>query len=259
MKAFFFSVVCSILLFFTITGGFAQGPPIITDTPIMLGLEGGAIRTFGKYFSRDNTKMYVQPLAIPYNINAHWQVGTVVPFVWVNPEGISSRSGVGDVMVFSKYQVMQKDGKGKTFRSLLKLTHTFSTGSTDRMPPLGMGTSQTTAGLVSGYVSTRYGIYTEAAYNFRAGGLPDEVIYNVAFGIPLLPQQYPPKQINIYLEFNGNLTLENEISNLFISPGVQWIAGRKLLIEAGIQLPLHEDVAEKTNIVASLGTRILLF
>ena len=27
----------------------AQGPPIFTDSPLLLGLEGGGIRTFGKY------------------------------------------------------------------------------------------------------------------------------------------------------------------------------------------------------------------
>ncbi len=244
-------------MFLGLSVAFAQGPPIITDTPIMLGLEGGAVRTFGRYFSSDNVNMYVHPMAIPYNINSRWQAGTVVPFVFVNPKGLDGRSGIGDVMVFSKYQLAHKDGKGETFRTLLKVSHTFSTGSTKKLPALGLGTSQTGVGLVSGYVSTRYGLYSEVIYNSRGDGLPDQVIYNVALGVPLLPQQYPPKQINIYLEINGRL--EDDVNNLFISPGVQWIAGRKFLIEGGIQLPLHEGDSGQTNFITSLGTRILLF
>lgn len=254
--------VVSTIIFFTTellrsSVGFAQGPPIITDTPIMLGLEGGAIRTFGRYSSGDNVNLYVHPIAIPYNINSRWQAGTVIPFVSVNPKGLDGRSGIGDIMIFSKYQLAQKDGKGETFRTLFKVSHTFSTGRVNELPPLGLGTSQTGVGLVSGYVSTRYGLYSEAIYNIRANGLPNQVIYNIALGVPLLPQQYPPKQINIYLEFNG--VLDDEVNNLFISPGVQWIAGRRFLVEGGVQLPLHEGDAGQTNFITSLGTRILLF
>ena len=237
--------------------GFAQGPPIVTDTPIMLGLEGGAVRTLGRYFSGDNVNMYVHPIAIPYNITSRWQAGTVVPFMVINPKGQDNRSGIGDIMVFSKYQLMQRDGKAKTFRTLLKVSHTFSTGSTRKMPALGLGTSQTGVGVVSGYVSTRYGLYTEAMYTIRANGFSDQVIYNFALGVPLLPQQYPPKQVNVYLEVNG--LWDDAFNNLFLSPGVQWIAGRKLLIEGGIQLPLHEGSSGQTNFITSLGTRILLF
>lgn len=239
---------------------YAQGPPIFTDTPIMLGLEGRGLRTFGTYISKENASIYMHPIAIPYNISARWQAGIIAPFAHVSPIGIDSRFGLGDVKVFTKYQLVQKDGKGKTFRTLIKITETFPTGNSSENPQLGSGAYQTTVGLVNGYVTTQYGIYGEVAYNFTSDGLPDNLIYNLAFGLPLLPQQYPPKQLNLFLEFNGNYQTEGN-NTLFISPGAQWIGGRRFLLEAGIQLPLIEEVPDnqKTNFRFRLGTRILIF
>lgn len=238
----------------------AQGPPIFTDTPIMLGLEGRGLRTFGMYVSKENAKVYMHPFAIPYNISSQWQVGAIAPFVNVSPEGLNSRFGLGDVKLFTKYQLIQRDGKGKTFRTLIKVMETFPTGNSKDTPPLGSGAYQTAIGLVNGYITTKYGIYGEVAYNFVSDGLPDNLIYNIAFGLPLLPQRYPPKQLNLYLEFNGNHIIKGN-NNLFISPGLQWIGGRRFLLETGLQIPLIEDVPDnqKTNFRYTLGTRILIF
>ena len=124
-----------------------------------------------------------------------------------------------------------------------------------------MGAWQTTIGLVSGYVTLKYGIYAEVGYNISSNALPDNLLYNLAFGYPLLPQNYPPKQINLFLELNGNLITDNGNNSLFISPGVQYITGKRLLLETGIQLPLVEDVpdTQKTKFMYTLGVRILLF
>jgi len=239
----------------------AQGPPIFTDTPIMLGLEGRGIRTFGNVVSKENVKAYVHIVAIPYNISNKWQVGVIAPFVSKSPNGSTTNSGFGDLKIFTKYQIYQKDGKGKTFRGLIKLTETFPTGDTDEMPNLGAGINQTTISLVNGYVTTKYGIYWEVGYNATGSGNTDNLVYNIAFGYPLLPQNYPPKQLNLSLELNGNYVLDGVGNNVFISPGIQFIAGRKVLIETGVQLPLDEVAPSgaKTNYVLRIGTRVLLF
>lgn len=239
----------------------AQGPPIFTDTPIMLGLEGKGVRTFGKYISKKNANVYMHPIAIPYNISSKWQVGGIVPFLNKAPDGLESRFGLGDLKLFTKYQIHQEDGKGKTFRTLVKVVETFPTGNNSEAPVLGSGAYQTAIGLVSGYITTQYGIYGEVAYNLTTNSLPDNLIYSVAFGYPLLPQKYPPKQINLYLELNGKLITDNNTNILFISPGMQYIVGRRLLIESGVQLPLMQDVpaGQKTNFMYALGTRILIF
>jgi len=239
----------------------AQGPPIFTDTPIMLGLEGRGIRTFGNIVSKENANAYVQPLVIPYNITHKWQLGALIPLVSISPDTISSKTGFGDVKVFTKYQLYQNDGKRKTLRGLLKLTQTFPTGNSTEVPALGTGAYQTTVSLVNGYVTTKYGIYGEFGYNITSDQLPDNFIYNIAFGYPLLPQKYPPKQVNLFLELNGNYVFDDVGNNLFFSPGIQYIAGRKLLFESGIQLPLDEAApdGQQTNFIVRIGTRILIF
>ncbi|MDX1629679.1 MAG: transporter [Fulvivirga sp.] len=239
----------------------AQGPPIFTDTPIMLGLEGRGVRTFGNIISKENASAYVHPVAFPYNITSKWQVGVVAPFVSMSPDGMDGRSGIGDLQVFTKYQIFQKDGKAKTFRGLIKLTEIFPTGNTSETPALGTDAYQTSLSLVTGYVTTRYGLYTEVGYNITSDNLPDNVIYKLAVGYPLLPQQYPPKQLNIFTELLGNYTPDDVGNNLFVAPGIQYIAGRKLLFESGIQLPLDDASPEgqKTNYIIRIGTRVLLF
>jgi len=239
----------------------AQGPPIYTGTPILLGLDGGGIRTFGKYISKENATAHVQPIAIPYNFTAKLQVGTIVPFVRKSPDGLGANSGLGDVVAFAKYLLFQKDGSGKTFRVMARVKETFPTAKKDEMPALGSGAYQTDVGLVGGYVSTKIGLYGEVGYNFTSDNLPDNLIYNLAVGLPLLPQQYPPKQLNVFLEFTGNHVTSQKQNTLFIAPGIQAILGRRLLFESGIQLPLTQDVpdGQKTNFIFLLGTRVLIF
>lgn len=250
-----------IYIIFLEHGAFSQGPPIFTDTPIMLGLEGRGIRTFGNIIIKENGNAYIQPVVIPYNVTAKWQIGASVAFVSKSPEGMSSQSGFGDMKVFTKYQLYQKDGKGRTLRSLVKLTQTFPTGNSTEEPTLGSGVYQTTLSLVNGYVTTKYGVYGEVGYNVAYDGLPDNFIYNIAFGYPLLPQKYPPSQLNLYLELNGNYIIEGAESTLYLSPGIQYIVGRRVLFESGIQLPLDETVPknQQTKFILRLGTRILIF
>lgn len=239
----------------------AQGPPIFTETPIMFGVEGRGVRTFGNIVERENASAYIQPIAIPYNITNKWQVGAIVPFMAISPNGMSTNSGLGDINVFVKRQLYQIDGKAKTLRGLLKITETLPTGKTSGKPLLGSDTWQTNVSIANAYVTTKFGIYSEIGYTLKGNNLTDNFIYNFAFGLPLLPQKYPPKQLNIYLELNGVYEYDAIGNTLFISPGIQFIAGRKFLLESGIQLPLEQTApdGQKTDYIIRIGTRILIF
>ena len=244
-----------------IDNSYAQGPPIFTDTPIMLGLEGRGLRTFGRYINRENVKVYVQPVAVPFNINAKWQVGAILPWQRINPDGVKTNSGFGDLTLFTKYQVFQKDGKGRTFRGLIKLSETFPTGNTSKTPAVGSGVNTTGIGFVTGFVTTKYGIYGELGYNIVSDGSPNSLVYNFAFNYPLLPQKYPPSQLNISVDLNGRAIPEDDQNVLFFSPGLQLITGKRILLETGIQLPLTQSGygGNRFNYTYTLGTRILIF
>jgi len=80
------------------------------------------IRTFGKYIANEDAKSYIHVLAIPYNITSRWQVSAMVPWVYKVPDALVNRFGLSDIRVSTKYQVLKKDGKAKTFRTLIKLS-----------------------------------------------------------------------------------------------------------------------------------------
>jgi hypothetical protein len=239
---------------------FAQGPPITTETPIMLGLEGNGIRTFGKFISKENVNIYVQPIVIPYNITPKFQVGAVFPFKFITPENSKTTGGFADLTVFAKYQLYKIDGKAKTFRILGLVRQTFPTGSTSSNPAIGSGLSQTYVGVVLGKLTTKAGLYGDLGYNITNKNASDNFVYNFSVGVPLLPHKYPQKQLNTYLEFNGNYVFDPKIHTLFISPGLQFIPGRRILFETSLQIPIVQDnnTTNRTNYMVLLGTRFLL-
>ena len=253
-------IILIFILSFLVTGGYSQGPPITTDTPVMLGLEGSGIRTFGKFISKENTKIYIQPIGIPYNITPKFQFGGIFPFKFITPNGEETTRGFSDITVFAKYQLYKKDETAKTFRILANIKQSFPTGKTTSDPPIGSGIYQTYLGLIIGKISTAFGIYGDFGYNMTSNNTTDNFTYNFSVGVPLLPQIYPQKQINSYLEFNGNYLIDPKIHTLFISPGLQFIPGRRLLFETSFQIPILQQniTINRTNYMVLLGTRFLL-
>ena len=236
---------------------FAQGPPITAETPVMLGLEGNGIRTFGKFISKEHVNIYVQPIGIPYNVTTKFQIGGILPFKVVSPEGGASIKGLADIAVFAKHQLYKKDGVGKTFRILINLKQTFPTAK-EALSAIDI--YQTYVGFTLGRITSAIGIYGDFGYTRKSGLAPDNFSYNFSMGIPLLPQQYPQKQINAYLGFNGNYLFEPAIHELFITPGLQFIPGRRILFETSFFYPvLQQNIPfNKTNYMFLLGTRFLI-
>ncbi len=249
-----------ILLVFFTTMSRAQGPPITTQTPVMLGLEGNGIRTFGKFISKEKATVYVQPIGIPYNITSKFQIGGIFPYKVVNPKNGDAVSGFADLTIFAKYQLYKKDGKAKTFRILANVKQTFPTGKTATMPAIGSGLSQTYIGFILGKISSKAGFYSDFGYTLTNKGATDSFSYNFSVGVPLLEQKYPQKQLNTFLEFNGNYLFDPNIHTVFLSPGLQWIPGRRFLLETSFQIPIvQENIAvNKTNYMVLIGTRFLI-
>ena len=242
------------MVVFTSKSVLAQGPPINTDTPILLGLEGGGFRTFGKIISTDLGETYVQPFAIPYNLGRNFQIGVIQPFVTLFPNNGENQSGFGNLSLFAKQMLLQIDAKAKTFRSLLKFTQTFPTGASN----VSVDVYSSQIMFVTGYVTLKYGLYGSVGYTFVSKNLPDNLIYNFAFGYPLLPQKYPPFQLNLYLELNGQHVFEIGKELLFLSPGIQLISSSRLLFETSLQVPIIDD-RNVFNYTYSFGIRWLVF
>lgn len=248
-------LIILVLLTFTFTNKlFAQGPPINTDTPILLGLTGGGFRTFGKVISTDFGETYVQPFVIPYNLTTNFQIGVMQPFVTRFPKNGKNQSGFGNLSLFAKQTIFQINKRAKTFRGLLKFTQTFPTGASN----VSTDVYSSQIMFVTGYVTLKYGFYGSAGYMFVSKNLPDNLVYNFAFGYPLLPQKYPPFQLNLYLELNGQHVYEVDKSLLFLSPGLQLITSSRLLFETSVQIPIADD-RNIFNYTYSFGIRWLVF
>ncbi len=251
-KSLLFVFVISLVIFSSKI--FAQGPPIFTDSPLLLGLEGGGIRTFGKYISTESGQTYIQPLVIPYNVTTDFQIGGIQPYVFRFPDNGESQSGFGNFTLFGKYSIIQIDGRAKTFRALLKYTQTFTTVASN----VSVDANASQFSIVTGYITINYGIYGTVGYTFVSNDLPDNLIYNFAFGYPVLPQKYPPFQLNLFIEFNGTHTLDINKHLLFVSPGLQLMTSSTFLIETGVQIPVIDD-RNNTKFVYTLGIRYLFF
>ncbi len=234
---------------------YCQGPPISCETPVMLGLEGNGIRTFGKFIKKEHSNVYIQPIGIPYNVTTKFQIGSIIPYKRVRLAEEVTNSGIADVTIFAKYQLFKKDMTAKTFRVLVKVKQTLPTGT-----QVSSNRYNTYFGLVIGRVASTIGTYGDVGFIYNSEQASDKIAYNFSLGIPLLKPQYPQKQINVFLEFNGNYLIDNKANTLFFSPGFQFIPGRRVLFETSFQKPIVEDESSlnKTKYRMIVGTRFLI-
>ncbi len=247
----FFSLFTLFILFSTVE---AQGPPISLDTPVLLGLNGGGIRTFVKYNSFENSESLIQPVAIPYNITTELQFGLVQPVILYNNSGKEIHSGLGNLILFGKFSLLEINGVAKTFRTLLNVKQSFRTGTKSLNP----GFTETQISIVSGYITIDYGLYTNLGYSFLSNNFNNFLSYDFGVGLPLLQQSYPPYQFNVYFELNGKYYMDSGKNILLFSPGFQFITSQVFLFETNIQIPLINEF-NKLKYSASFGIRYLIF
>ena len=294
------SFILSVILLLTApwADSFAQGPPINTDTPIMLGLQGRGLRAFGKIIRKatllkdgdeiadpleQRVTVWITPVAVPYNLfKDKFQLGVIIPFMKVdlNTSGKDiSSSGIGDLRLFAKYLVYQYDRKNKTIRVASKAGVKLPTGAEKDVPALGTGSTDFFFTTVAGWVEGRVGVYLEGIYNLNTSkgsvDFGNSFSYNLAFGYRLLPavyEIYPSPQLNAYLEINGTTAAKSEVNGvtnensggttIFLSPGIQYVGGRRWLIEASLQYPIVNEpngTQLGTDWTVSFGARILIF
>ena len=290
-------------MFFLFAGGAAEanGPPIHTDTAFVTGLHGAAFRTFTEVVDKSapgrDLRIIKIPLAVPFElIPNRFVVGGTIPYLdkemeVTTPGGqtVMGDSGFGDLSLFAKYQVLQKDRPGGTTRLTLLGRVKLPTGQDDEKAPdgtplprslqLGTGAVDYSGGAVVTSLKQRWGLNADLLYTektsddgFRFG---DSLRYDVAFAYRAYPkvyETYPSPQLNLFLEFNGESQEKNEMggftipdsggTTVFLSPGIQYMAGRTFLVESSIQVPVVENLNGnqlETDYTFLVGIRWLLF
>lgn len=290
----------------------AQGPPIQTETAFVVGLDGAAVRTFlqttrKSKLLRDGNEVpdaldremavVAVPVVVPHElISNRLVVGAGVSYLdkelKLTQDGLRrtlSASGFGDLSLFGKVQLFQRDSRKKTTRITFKGAVKLPTGDhteTDeagvllpRSLQLGSGTVDFSAGVILTHVVDRVGINADVVYgtNGETKGFEfgDALSYDIAFGYRVYPSVYkiyPSPYATAYLELNGRLTGKSRSSGrevtdsgghtLFLSPGVQYIPLGSLILEASLQIPVRQQLEGTqlgTDYVYKAGVRWLIF
>lgn len=275
----------------------AQGPPINTDTPILLGLEGKAVMLRSVFLSKSQlyqdgkkvpdpfdrpVQVIALPLMVPYNVTSNLLVGVAVPFMSVKSQstaGSVTSTGMGDVALLAKYVLAQVDDLQETFRVIGKASLKLPTGNKNLSPPLGTGSWDVSIGTVAGWIGRRFGLYGDISYTLNGSSesysYGNTFNYNAAVAFRLSPavyETYPLTQWNLYFEVIGKYVAKdavNGVSNensggqiLMLAPGLQWIPSRELLAEAAIQFPAVQSLNGTqlgTDIGLVVGVRLLLY
>lgn len=245
------------ILLITSLALYAQGPPITSDKPIMLGGGSVIIKTLTEIRNTDYGTYTRVPLMVHYLPTSNSLVAVHLPMVFRNVLGdVEHTSGLGDIDLMAKYQFYRKDGTGKTFRMVAKTIQTLPTGRDWNVSDISTGDYASYLGLVAGYESLKYGISNELGYRLVPATQDDELRYKLGFGLPLRKPTYPVNQINLYFEYNANWLVETNDFLLFYAQGIQYAKGR-LTVEVAVQTPLIQNIAEerKRNYSLFLGTR----
>lgn len=237
----------------------AQGPPITGDKAIMLSRGNIVIKTLTEFRKTEDADFLRIPIMGHYILNNKMLVGIHVPFVNSNFTGSDedeiSSFDLGDIELLGKYQFYRKDQTGKTFRVAAKTLQTLPTGQAFNIDGIQTKRYQSYVGVIAGYETIKYGISNELGYNIVPNSNRGELRYKLGFGLPLLKQVYPVKQINLYFEYDGHWFIEAEQYLLQYAQGIQF-AIKQLTLEASVQLPLTQNlITNKREYTIYFGSR----
>lgn len=219
----------------------AQGPPIINDKAIMLGSGSFTVRSLTEIRTTERGRFVYIPFNATYLPTSNTLVGVNIPFVNYNFDDGRNGGGIADIQVQGKYQFIQKDGTGKTFRVLAKTTQTVPTGESLDLINISTGYYQGYYGFVGAYETLKYGITTEFGYNWIPEGTLDEFKFNLGFGLPLLKPQYPNKQLNLFFEYANSWVNQRGWYQLLYAQGIQY-ALKTVTFDVAVQIPIVNDV-----------------
>ena len=225
---------------------------------------------------------------VAYGVNAKLAMFGVLPYT--NKEatmlGAPERSsdGFGDLTVFGRYTLYQRDWSGRTLRVAGVAGLKAPTGSDDESDSLGRlpvalqpgtGSWDGFLGGVVSYQRVEFGIDAQLSYRanteaneFEAG---DETHLDVSYQHRFLPSAltaetreflYGVLEVNtVYKDRsrqNGRLIEDSGGTTIFITPGVQYVT-RKFIVEVAVQVPFVQNLrgnALETGSVIRVGFRV---
>lgn len=241
-------VMCFVTTFCVIK---AQGPPITTDKPIMLGGNSITVKTLMEVRTTNKGMVTHIPFVAHYLPTEKSLLGIHLPFVKFDFDNNSNGWDFADIQLLGKYQFYRKDKTGRTHRLVAKTIQTLPTGAAIDALQVSTNHYQSYFGLVSGLETLKYGISSEVGYNWSPASDLDEFRVKQGFGLPLLKPQYPNKQINLYFEYTSNWLVDRNWYQLLYAQGVQY-ARKNVTFDLAIQFPLLNEFPEERKLKQSV-------
>lgn len=194
-----------------------------------------------------------------------------------------SASGFGDLTVFGRYTVLQRDQRGKNFRIATFAGIKAPTGDDGKRDSLGVlpasvqvgtGSWDPLVGIVSTYQTLNYQLDGQISYqkNNRANNIEagDVVRLDGSIQYRLWPQTlgggipsflYGVIETNLIHQqknqFNGQSNPDSGGTRLFLTPGIQYVT-RRWIAETAVQIPVLQNLngdALENDFIARLSIR----
>lgn len=222
---------------------------------------------------RDRTSQAVASV-LGYGVNSKLALFGVLPYlnnelkVTTGGQRVTRRAtGFGDLTVFGRYTVVQRDQPGRTLRVAPFFGVKAPTGEDDetdalgRLPPsvqVGSGSWDPFVGMVATYQTLRYQVDSQFSYranneanNFDAG---DVIRLDGSLQYRLRPRELTggvPGFLYGVIEANlihrdknrvgGSTDPNSGGTTLFLTPGVQYIT-KRWIVEGAVQIPVSQDL-----------------
>lgn len=194
-------------------------------------------------------------LEFDYGITADWTVKAVLPFADREANG-DGASGLGDVILGTKYRFLRIDRPGRQFSTTALFQVKLPTGDDGRSPRLGSGSTDLLFGLLHGLESRRWYYNTALRYRLNGeggGGLEkgDKLFIDLVGGVrPVLTGYREPDTV-LFFELNWERTARDRLNGrdvadsggweLFVAPGIFWTY-RVVALTAGVQIPVARNL-----------------
>ena len=200
-------------------------------------------------------KEYKTTIEANYGLTADWEIGIEAPYSWKELNGANA-NGIGDITLDTKYQFWGLNVPSAQYKASALLKVKLPTGKDSTTPRLGSGSTDVTAGLVTGYESRRWywfssGVYKangEGSGNFTKG---DRQSLNLVGGVRPVLTNYKEPDTVLMLELNWENAGRDDLAGvsvantggweLFVSPVIWWTY-RQIAVRGGVQVSVANDL-----------------
>ncbi len=200
-------------------------------------------------------KEYNSTIKANYGLTADWEIGIEAPYSWKQQNGAKA-NGFGDITLDTKFQLWGRNLPSAQYKASALLKVKLPTGKDNTTPRLGSGSTDVTAGLVTGYESRRWYWFASGVYKINgegAGNLTkgDQQSLNLVGGIRPVLSNYKEPDTVLMLELNWENAGRDDLAGtslantggweLFVSPVIWWTY-RQIAVRGGVQIAIANDL-----------------